>query len=317
MTETNFTFEERNKIIAKVLDLRIVVDQLANDLDEAPDDDKLQAHLMQEYDKALNELRDAENEYAQGLPRIVLSRCPFSDETYRLSIDNYGLGGPWWDAQRPIRTFEEESQTFFALTGSVNVVGKIPDIPFIVKPGPAVPCVSPRLLEVDDIMGVLSHIKIGLYDAYIIVYYSKDKTYEIERINTWGTDEYLAEDVEGVAVLGSTYDDEDEYDFDIASWIKNGKLKWIAPNDDMLELHDSLDNCPYLNITGYQYPVLIQNKTIENCMIKLEYEEDEEHEEKEEEQEKEENVKPKFCPNCGTPVISEALFCANCGNKLN
>lgn len=313
MTETNFTFEERNKIIAKVLDLRIVVDQLAHDLDDAPDDDKLQAHLMQEYDKALNELSDAEEVYAQGLPQIILSRCPFSNETYSLSIDNYGLDGPWWDAQRPIRTFEEESQTFFALTGSVNVVGKIPDIPFIVKPGPAVPWVSPRLLEVDDIMGVLSHIKIGHYDAYIIVYYSKDKTYEIERINTWGTEEYIAEDIDGLAVTGSTFEDAEEYDFDIAKWIKKGKLKWIAPNDDRLELHNSLDNCPYLNITGYQYPVLIQNKILDNCMIKLEYEEDEV---KEEEQEKEEKVQLKFCPNCGTPVIADSKFCANCGHKL-
>ena len=26
--------------------------------------------------------------------------------------------------------------------------------------------------------------------------------------------------------------------------------------------------------------------------------------------------KPKFCPNCGTPVDFDSKFCSNCGNKL-
>jgi V8-like Glu-specific endopeptidase len=30
----------------------------------------------------------------------------------------------------------------------------------------------------------------------------------------------------------------------------------------------------------------------------------------------ESKIKPKFCPNCGTPVIEGHAFCANCGNKL-
>ncbi len=29
------------------------------------------------------------------------------------------------------------------------------------------------------------------------------------------------------------------------------------------------------------------------------------------------NVRPKFCPNCGTPTIEGYTFCANCGNKLS
>lgn len=27
--------------------------------------------------------------------------------------------------------------------------------------------------------------------------------------------------------------------------------------------------------------------------------------------------KPKFCPNCGTPIDEGSKFCTNCGNKLN
>ncbi|AMC11024.1 hypothetical protein Lupro_07085 [Lutibacter profundi] len=307
MKTTNFTIEKRNKLINLIFQQRIIVAQLSNDLDKTSDDEKLQNHLMLEYEKALNELQTVENEYTLILPKIELSRCPFSKEIYTLSIDSFGLNGPWWDANQPIRTFEKESKTFFALTGSVNIKGELPDAPFPIKPGPAVPWVSPRLLSNKNITAVLSAIKIDIYNAYVVVYFSKDKTIEIERINTWGTDGYIAEDIEGIAVLGSTFDEEDEYDFDITPWIEKGKLKWIFPNDDALELQDSVDNCPYLGIKGYQYPVLIQNKTIKSCMLKLEYDDDDDDERK----------SKNFCTNCGAPVIKGAKFCGNCGNKLN
>ncbi len=305
MKTDSFSNKERNKINTSILQLRKVVAQLAIDLENTPEEESLQANLMQEYSKALDELKDLEDKYTTGLSRKTLSRCPFTNETYSLSIDTFGLDGLWWDAENPIRVYEEESQTFFAITGSVNIIGNTPNVSFPIKPGPAVPWVSPRLLSNENIKAVLSHIKIGEYDAYVVVYYSKDKTIEIERINTWGTDYYLAEDAEGLAVIGSTFDEEEEYDFDIAPWIKKGKLKWIALRDKSLELQDITDNCPYLDIVGYQYPVLILNKIIENCMITLEYYDEEEEE-----------VQSKFCTNCGASVNKDAKFCGKCGSKL-
>ncbi len=305
MINTNFLIEERKNSIVNLLQLRKVVTQLANDLEDATDDENLQSHLMQEYGKALDELKDLEDKYIVGLPRKPLSRCPFTNETHSQSIDTFGLDGVWWDAENPIRGYEEESQTFFAITGSVNIIGETPDTFFSIKPGPAVPWVSPRLLDNENIRAVLSHLKVGEYDAYVVVYYSKDKTTEIERINTWGTDRYISEDNEGLAVMGNTFDEEDEYDFDIAAWITKGKLKWIAPDDAALELHDSIDNCPYLNLSGYQYPVRIQNKEIVNCMITIEYDDEEKEE-----------IQSKFCTNCGTPISEGMKFCGNCGNKV-
>jgi len=296
------TIEQRNELLATIFRLRKIIEQLSYDLEAAEDDDKLETHLIKEHTKTLDELKKFEDDYIAGLPKVAISRCPFLEETFNISIDTFGLDGFWWNMEYPIRPYEKESNTFFAITGSVNITGEVPNIPFPVKPGPAVPWVSPRLLVEENIIAVLSYIKIGNYDAYVTVYFSKDKTIEIERINTWGTDNYLAEDTDGLAVSGTTYDNEEEYDFDIAPWIEKGKLKWISPNDTNLKLKTTIENCPYLNLEGYQYPVLIQNKIMKNCMIKLEYTEDE--------------ITPNFCQNCGKPVIKGAKFCANCGTKL-
>jgi len=66
-----------------------------------------------------------------------------------------------------------------------------------------------------------------------------------------------------------------------------------------------------LNLNGYRFPVIIRNEKLENCMIELEYDDEDGFET--------ENVKipPHYCSNCGAPVIKGAKFCANCGNKLN
>ena len=258
---------DRDKLVSTIFQIRKKMAQVSFDIDDNSDDEGVQEYLMKKLDKASTELEEVEKQYTEGLAVKMISRCPFSDEPLSLSIDTFGLDGPWWDADQAVRAFEEEIKTFFALTGCVTIGDEAPEAPFSIKPGPAIPWVSPRLLEDENIIAVLSHIKIGIYDAYPIVYYSKDKTEEIERINTWGTNDYLAEDIDGLAIMGSTFDDEEEFDFDIASWIEKGKLKWIAIDDDSLELHDTIDDCPYLDLSGYRYPVLIQNKIMTDCMI--------------------------------------------------
>ncbi|MCW5520566.1 zinc-ribbon domain-containing protein [Aureitalea sp. L0-47] len=306
MREVQFTMEERKKLVADFYRLRSQVEDLTNQMEENPGDEALQVRLDEEYDRAMAELEEISETYTNGLPRIEISRCPFTGESYSFSCDTNGLDGPWWDAEKPLRAVDEESETYYALTGSVNIIGAAPDIPFAVKPGPAVPWVSPRLLENEDICAVLSHLKVGLYDAYVVVYFSKDRSYEIERINTWGTDAYFSQDIDGAAVMGSTFDEPADYDFDIAPWIEKGKLKWIPIGDKTLELQDSIENCPYLDIDGYTYPVLLRNKILENSMITLDLDDEEVSEEKE----------INFCPECGADVEPESNFCAKCGHKL-
>lgn len=290
---------QRENIVKAIYEKRRALETLFEEIENVSEENMVQ------YSKVVASLQESEKEYLSLLPNVLLSRSPLTKELYSLSIDDFGLDGPWWDAERPIRGTEDEIQGFFALTGSVNILGEIPNVPFSLKPGPAVPWVCSRILQDERISAVMSHMKIGEYDAYITVYYTNDTSIDIERINTWGTDVYIAEDADGYAVTGSTFDLEEEYDFDISPWIKKGKLKWIAVDDAELILRDTVEDCPYINIEGYRYPVLIENKTMKNCMIKLEYEE-------------EEATKNNygFCTNCGKPLPEGAKFCPYCGAKV-
>ncbi len=299
--------QKRDSVIKKVLKSRKIIATLCEKIENVPEN-RLK-ELMQEHSDTISSLQAEKQNYLSLLPKLQLSRSPFTNELYELCIDTLGLDGPWWDAEHSIRTTENDIQSFFALTGSINITGNIPDVPFPIKPGPAVPWVCPRLLEDERITAVISYLKVGNYDAYITIYYTNDESIEIERINTWGSDYYIAEDKDGYALFGNTFDTPEEFDFDITPWIEKGKVKWIDIADKSFTLQDSVEGCPYLNLEGYQYPVLIRNKTMINCMIDLEYEEEAKKKGAEEE-----NFG--FCTNCGKPLPKGAKFCPYCGAKV-
>lgn len=66
-------------------------------------------------------------------------------------------------------------------------------------------------------------------------------------------------------------------------------------------------NYSLFNIDGTDLPQLVSNFISDSTEGKT-FETDEIQEEM--------HQKPKFCPNCGTPVIADSKFCANCGHKL-
>ncbi len=39
-------------------------------------------------------------------------------------------------------------------------------------------------------------------------------------------------------------------DFDLAPWIEQGKVFWIAPGDESMTLRSDVQGCPYLNLLG-------------------------------------------------------------------
>ena len=44
------------------------------------------------------------------------------------------------------------------------------------------------------------------------------------------------------------FDEDKEYD--LRPWLESGRLRWIAPGDDSLELRTGADGCPYLDLPG-------------------------------------------------------------------
>ena len=92
-------------------------------------------------------LREA---YRAGVPFVGLSRCPISGEVLRHSLDIHGLDGLWWNSGNPIRPREERSKTLFAFTGAMTLNKEVEFTDFLVKPGPGVPFVIPKLLLLDE-----------------------------------------------------------------------------------------------------------------------------------------------------------------------
>jgi hypothetical protein len=219
------------------------------------------------YAKAQKRYRDCAEAYEKALPRIALSRCPFSGEVVRLAIDNLGLDGPWWNRDVPVRPVDELPASVFAITGAVDFGKTPPKTDFVCMPGPGAPYVVPRLLTDPAIKAVVSSIPIGKHNAYAVVYFAQDTPYDLARINRWGIDHYLAETADGEGYRMFVPDYWIDFDFDLNFYIETGRLLWTAPGDAELTLHATLRHCPYLDLPGHRYPVGLLDGATWNSLI--------------------------------------------------
>jgi hypothetical protein len=192
--------------------------------------------------------------YVARTPRPVLSRCPFSGVEVRHSLDTFGLDGLWWNNDTTARPTESLPKTFFALAGAVKLADEIENAEFLVKPGPEVPYVTPRLLEKPEIQAVVSSIKVGKHTAYPVFYFADPTPWNVLRVNTWGKNLFEFIDASGELRWAQAYIEREDYDFDLAKWLDAGKLFWIAPDDPNMRLHGDSRRCPYLDLPGNRYP---------------------------------------------------------------
>ena len=174
------------------------------------------------------------------------------------SIDHFGLDGLWWSYHAACRPVEQMPATYFAMAGALQLAGPPPWFPFLCRPGPEVPFVVPRILRHPAVKAVLSTGSIGEHQGYAITYFAKPIPYDFPRINTWGAHSYKFIDENGQIRLGSEPDNPSDMDFDLAPWISNGKLLWIAPGDTTLTLRDRESECPYLGLDGSRKITCIQ-----------------------------------------------------------
>ncbi len=266
--EADPTGAERSRIIRAIQEARAAVDAAqwecerpggpeSGDLDQAYE-------RLESVRERLDGLLDS---YERGSKERPISRDPFTGEVFRHAMDTEGLDGPWWDSQRPARPMLALGPNLFAFTGAVTITGRPPRTPFPVKPGPAVPWVSPRLLSLPGVRAVLSYLRIGPYPAYAVVYFASPHPWGHPALNTWGTGRYIARHRDGSGSVESTWDLPEEYDFDIAPWIRRGRVLWIAPEDPGLQLHGVLEGCPYIGLEGYRHPVRLEDGVMENCLL--------------------------------------------------
>ncbi len=238
----------RERILERERETRAALEEIAGFLDHAHGAyaNQLQQHLRR-HERDLLELRD---QYLATLPRVLLARCPFSGAEARHSLDTTGLDGLWWRYERPVRPAEEPvPPTWLAMTGAVSLAQPVEATPFLVRPGPAVPGVLPRLLESDAVRAVVSEVPVGHHRGFAVTYF-EERPSDVSPVNTWGASAYRVLEEGGRALEASLPALDDELDFELGSWIERGKLSWIAPGDETAELHDDLEGCPYLDLEG-------------------------------------------------------------------
>jgi len=250
--------QEKAEILGRLLPLAQSYDQQAAELEtfaeegrESPEQKDWQSQLA----GLGKEIEELLRRYLEGLPVRDLSRCPFTGEKFSLAIDDLGLDGLWWNFDAPKRPENKLPATYFALDGALQLEGEPEKVPFLCSPGPDVPFVLPRLQEYIQVKAVISSIQIGPHTAYPIVYYADPMLTGEMRVNDWGTQRYwetesIIPELWTPGQYISLSPDSGEYDFDLAPWIRAGKLLWIAPGDESLTLHGHVSRCPYLDLPG-------------------------------------------------------------------
>ncbi|MDF1617201.1 hypothetical protein [Petrocella sp. FN5] len=217
--------------------------------------------------------------YLNQLSEVNVSRCPFTGEMMTLRMDVGGIDGLWWNNESPKRPESNLPKTYFAMDGAMKLEAVLEVAPFIVTPGPDLPFVIPRLLAFDQIKAVLSTVKIGAHTGYMMVYYADPMLEGEKRVNDWGTDRYWEETDafsgmltpgQWVSVTPSLMD----YDFDLAPYIRSGKLLWIEPQDASLQLKSMVKGCPYLELEGSHKLKFIQEGQMWDDDMAFEFEED-------------------------------------------
>jgi hypothetical protein len=195
-------------------------------------------------------------EYADRLPRVTLSTCPFSGKPFKHSFDPWGLDGPWWHQSREFDIEEPAAPpTFKVLLGALALNGRNPvEAKRVVTPGPEVPFVVPRLLKLPGMVAVISQLKLESGDvAYPVAYYSPEPIPPEQLHQFWLEQDFwfkLADEKSAWLIAN------DPWDFDLQPWIKSGKLRWIRPGDPNAEVVDTQtgEACPYLNLPGDRFP---------------------------------------------------------------
>lgn len=201
-------------------------------------------------EQLLDEIRDLTQEYIDGLPKVAISRCPFTGNPVIHSLDPFGFDGLWWDYETPQRPVESLPDTFHALCGAVNLAEPVETTTFVVRPGPGKPFVIPNLLGDPTVVAVLSSVRIGPHTGYPVCYFSSSPASLEFQPNSWGA----AFRMEGRGLPGYGWSSREilpqEMDFDLEPWIRSEKLGWIAPGDAAARIRTAVEDCPYTAMKG-------------------------------------------------------------------
>lgn len=256
------TLEERNELLKRI-------DFLAKKM-YGPSDKKLSAKELQDLDK---QREDAKAQYLKELPVIPVGRCPYCDSIVKKTIDTFGLDGPWWDIMA--QDLKPQScEHFFVLLAAVNLEGISPqdlstETTHYARPGPEVPYLVPRLLEIPQAKCILFSKKILMekHQAYFITYFCDPPVSAEQGHQGWPRNQFYYTDGQGNTLWNSR---NDPWDFDIENWMTRSpsKIGWIDADDtDMKIQFTPPDKCPYINVPGRRRPLLIKQGKVHELAL--------------------------------------------------
>jgi hypothetical protein len=241
MADQILTREERDRLLAELADIDARL--YPEDEDAEPDDDQA-ALLRERYYLKLGE-------YADRLPRVLLSACPVCGEPLARAFDPFGLDGPWWQVDVEV-TFEEPRSCphFRVLLGAVNLHGRDPaEVGETVKPGPDVPFVVPTLLDLPGMVAVAGSLRLATGDtAYPIAYFSDQEIEPALLHQEWCRDAYWFQEADGNAGWSIA---NDVYDFDLAPHLAARRLRWVDLAEERPRVRGAADGpCPLVGLAG-------------------------------------------------------------------
>jgi len=197
-------------------------------------------------------------EYADRLPRVPLSVCPFCGAPLKRVFDPWGLDGPWWHTEPTVRYEEPRAcEHFRVLLGALQLGGRIPvEAVEEVQPGPAVPFVVPALLRLPHMVAILARIPLATGDlAYPIAYFSDQAIPPQSPPQPWcRTIHWFPNGSGGQSwtIANATFD------FTLQPYLASRQLRWLAPDAPEAGIH-TLDQgpCPFLDLSGERERQLI------------------------------------------------------------
>ncbi|WP_369636528.1 hypothetical protein [Nocardia sp. JMUB6875] len=215
--------------------------------------------------EAFSKAGELRKRYMEWLPEVPVARSPFTDELTTWPIDTVDLDGWFWNWANPIRRRKSVVPAdWLAMGGAMRLVEPLTPLPFdFCMPGPDVPYVVPRLLNLPETRAVLSQVVIGHHTGWTITYFTTRRPHRFPLENLWGSQEYDIYDDSGHWRAWSEHpQDLAEYSFDLRPWLEAGKLLWVAPGDPAAALRSGAADCPYLDLPGHRRMQMISEGTV-------------------------------------------------------
>jgi hypothetical protein len=190
-------------------------------------------------------------EYSDRLPRERLSVCPYCGEPLKRVFDPWGMDGMWWHSTVKV-AFEEPAacEHFRVLLGALNLAGRAPaEVRAQVLPGPDVPFVVPKLLDLPGMVAVVGSLRLPSGDlAYPIGYFSDQPTRSNQLHQSWCRESFWYTDTNDKPMW---FIANDEFDFELRPWLERGKLRWVDLEEEGSKTLGSADGkCPFLDLPG-------------------------------------------------------------------